>query len=152
MGSKARKNKAPVTHHRQQPEKTKSNRLDVCLRRVAARSRSRMQFFQYVEWRCRQQLASVQAAPKRAGMAIGLYKDMAVGIDPHGADASIGTPPELFSPNGQRWNLAPIYPRQIRMAGYRLFAECFRRTMKDSGIIRIDHAWGCSACSGFRKD
>jgi len=123
------------------------------VKRVATRSLSRIQFFQYVEWQCRLQLASVQAAAKRAGMAIGLYKDMAVGIDPHGADAwafqdqlvsdaSIGTPPELFSPNGQRWNLAPFHPRHIRMAGYRLFTDCFRRTMQASGIIRIDHAMG----------
>ncbi|MEO5865135.1 MAG: 4-alpha-glucanotransferase [Nitrospiraceae bacterium] len=121
--------------------------------RVAARSRSRMQLFQYAEWQCRQQLDSVQAAAMRAGMAIGLYKDMAVGIDPHGADAwafqdqlvadaSIGTPPELFSPNGQRWGLAPFHPRQIRMAGYRLFADCYRRTMQACGVIRIDHAMG----------
>lgn len=123
------------------------------VKRVAVRSRSRIQFFQYVEWQCRQQLASVQAVAKRAGMAIGLYKDMAVGIDPHGADAwafqdqlvsdaSIGTPPELFSPNGQRWGLAPFHPRQIRMAGYRLFADCYRRTMQACGVIRIDHAMG----------
>ena len=123
------------------------------VKRVAVHSRSRIQFFQYVEWRCQQQLISVQAAARRSGMAIGLYKDMAVGIDPHGADAwafqdqlvaeaSIGTPPELFSPNGQRWNLAPFHPGHIRMAGYRLFADCFRRTMQASGIIRIDHAMG----------
>jgi len=123
------------------------------VQRIAARSRSRIQFYQYVEWQCRLQLAAVQAAARRAGMSIGLYKDMAVGIDPHGADAwafqdqlvadaSIGTPPELFSPNGQRWNLAPFHPRQIRTAGYRLFADCYRRTMRDSGIIRIDHAMG----------
>jgi len=123
------------------------------VQRIAARSRSRIQFFQYVEWQCQQQVASVQASAKRAGMAIGLYKDMAVGIDPQGADAwafqdqlvaeaSIGTPPELFSPNGQRWNLAPFHPRQIRMAGYRLFAGCYRRTMQACGIIRIDHAMG----------
>ncbi len=123
------------------------------VKRMAARFRSRIQFFQYVEWQCRQQLASVQAAATRAGMAIGLYKDMAVGIDPHGADAwafqdqlvadaSIGTPPELFSPNGQRWGLAPFHPRQIRMAGYRLFADCYRRTMQACGVIRIDHAMG----------
>ncbi len=123
------------------------------VQRIAARSRSRIQFFQYVEWQCQQQVASVQASAKRAGMAIGLYKDMAVGIDPQGADAwafqdqlvaeaSIGTPPELFSPNGQRWNLAPFHPRQIRMAGYRLFADCYRRTMQACGIIRIDHAMG----------
>jgi len=123
------------------------------VQRIAARSRSRMQFYQYVEWQCRQQLAAVQVAARRAGMAIGLYKDMAVGIDPHGADAwafqdqlvadaSIGTPPELFSPSGQRWGLAPFHPRRIRTAGYRLFADCYRRTMRDSGIIRIDHAMG----------
>ncbi|HEY5626666.1 MAG TPA: 4-alpha-glucanotransferase, partial [Nitrospira sp.] len=123
------------------------------VQRTAARSHSRMQFYQYVEWQCRLQLAAVQVAARRAGMAIGLYKDMAVGIDPHGADAwafqdqlvadaSIGTPPELFSPNGQRWGLAPFHPQQIRTAGYRLFADCYRRTMRDSGIIRIDHAMG----------
>lgn len=120
---------------------------------VAARSRSRKQFFQYIEWQCQQQLVSVQAAARRAGMAIGLYQDMAVGIDPGGADAwafqkqlvsyvSIGTPPELFSPNGQRWNLAPFDPERIRKDGYRLFADCYRRTMQACGVIRIDHAMG----------
>jgi 4-alpha-glucanotransferase len=123
------------------------------VKRLGARSRSRIQFFQYVEWQCQQQIASVQASATRAGMAIGLYKDMAVGIDPHGADAwafqdqlvadaSIGTPPDLFSPNGQQWNLAPFHPRQVRVAGYRLFADCYRRTMQACGVIRIDHAMG----------
>lgn len=123
------------------------------VQRLAVRSRSRIQFYQYVEWQCRLQLAEVQAAARRSGMAIGLYKDMAVGIDPHGADAwafqdqlvsnaSIGTPPELFSPNGQHWNLAPFHPEQIRRGAYRLFAECYRRTMRASGLIRIDHAMG----------
>ena len=123
------------------------------VKRAAIRYRSRVQFFQYVEWQCQQQLRAVQAAARRAGMAIGLYKDMAVGIDPGGADAwafqdqlvaeaSIGTPPELFSPNGQRWNLAPFHPSRIRMDGYRLFANCYRRMMQDCGVIRIDHAMG----------
>jgi len=120
---------------------------------VARRSRSRLQFFQYVEWECRRQLRTVQLTAKRAGMGIGLYKDMAVGIDPGGADAwafqgqlvanaSIGTPPELFSPSGQRWNLAPFHPELIRSDGYRLFADCYRRSMLHAGIIRIDHAMG----------
>ncbi|WP_455245668.1 4-alpha-glucanotransferase, partial [Petrachloros mirabilis] len=123
------------------------------VRDVARRSCSRLQFFQYVEWECRRQLRTVQLAAKRAGMAIGLYKDMAVGIDPEGADAwafqgqlvakaSIGTPPELFSPSGQRWNLAPFHPELIRSDGYRLFADCYRRSMQHAGIIRIDHAMG----------
>ena len=123
------------------------------VKHAAIRYRSRVQFFQYVEWQCQQQLRSVQEAARRAGMAIGLYKDMAVGIDPGGADAwafqdqlvaeaSIGTPPELFSPTGQRWNLAPFHPSRIRTKGYRLFADCYRRMMQACGVIRIDHAMG----------
>ncbi len=121
--------------------------------KIAARYQSRLQLFQYIEWQCQQQLHAVQAAAKRAGMAIGLYKDMAVGIDPGGADswafqgqvvaqASIGTPPELFSPNGQRWNLSPFHPRQIKNDGYRPFTDCYRSIMQNCGIIRIDHAMG----------
>ena len=123
------------------------------VKQAANRSQNRLQFFQYLEWQCQQQLQTVQSAAKRSGMAIGLYKDMAVGIDPGGADswafqeqlvaaASIGTPPELFSPNGQRWNLAPFHPCRIRNDGYRLFADCFRRAMQSCGLIRIDHAMG----------
>ncbi|MDH4187895.1 MAG: 4-alpha-glucanotransferase [Nitrospira sp.] len=123
------------------------------VKRAAVRRFSRIQFFQYVEWQCQQQLLGIQTEASQAGMAIGLYKDMAVGIDPGGADAwafqdqlvaeaSIGTPPDLFSPNGQRWNLAPFHPRHIRTAAYRLFADCYRRAMQASGVIRIDHAMG----------
>lgn len=123
------------------------------VKQAAVRRQRRLQFFQYVEWQCQQQLQAVQTAAKRAGMAVGLYKDMAVGIDPGGADAwafqdrlvaaaSIGTPPELFSPNGQRWNLSPFHPRRIRADGYRLFADCYHRTMQACGLIRIDHAMG----------
>ena len=123
------------------------------VKRASVRYHSKVQFFQYVEWQCQQQLYSVQKAAKQSGMAIGLYKDMAVGIDPGGADAwafqdqvvaeaSIGTPPELFSPSGQRWNLSPFHPSRIREDRYRLFADCYRRAMQACGVIRIDHAMG----------
>jgi 4-alpha-glucanotransferase len=123
------------------------------VKQVAIGDQSRLQFFQYIEWQCQQQLQAVQSAAKRSGMAVGLYKDMAVGIDPGGADswafqdqlvaaASVGTPPELFSPNGQRWNLSPFHPSRIGKDGYRLFADCYRRTMEACGLIRIDHAMG----------
>ena len=123
------------------------------VKQAEIRYQRRLQFFYYVEWQCQEQLRAVQSAAQRSGMAIGLYKDMAVGIDPGGADAwafqeqlvseaSIGTPPELFSPNGQRWNLAPFHPQQIRRDAYRLFADCYGRAMQSCGMIRIDHAMG----------
>ncbi len=121
------------------------------VRRFQARHRSRLEFFQYLEWLCQEQLASAQAAAGRAGMSIGIYQDMAVGIDPDGADAwcfqdqlaadaSIGTPPELFSPAGQNWHLAPLIPEHVRADGYRLFAETYRRNLRSCGLLRIDHA------------
>ena len=113
----------------------------------------RVTFFQYLEWQCDLQLKAVQSAAKQAGMAIGLYKDLAVGLAPNGADAwafqdhivqraSIGAPPDLFSPRGQNWGLTPLHPAKILADGYSLFVECFRQNMRHSGLIRIDHAMG----------
>ena len=113
----------------------------------------RVTFYQYLEWQCDLQLQAVQSAATRAGMAIGLYKDLAVGLDPNGADAwafqdqlgqgaSIGAPPDMFSPRGQNWGLAPLHPEKIRRSGYQVFIECFRQNMRHSGLLRIDHAMG----------
>lgn len=123
------------------------------VRRFENGHRDRITFYQYLEWQSHLQLEAVQRHARRIGMPIGLYKDMAVGIDPGGADAwafqeqlvsgaSVGTPPELFSPGGQHWNLAPFHPRLVQANGYGLFRDCYRRAMEHCGIVRIDHAMG----------
>jgi 4-alpha-glucanotransferase len=117
------------------------------------RHQQRIDFYRYVEWQCDEQIAAVQSASRRAGMPIGLYTDFAIGIDPHGADAwmfqddfaagaSVGAPPDLFSPKGQNWGLAPPHPSKVEQSGYRLFEEGFRRNMRHSGLFRLDHAMG----------
>jgi 4-alpha-glucanotransferase len=69
-------------------------------------------------------------------MPIGLYQDLAVGIDPNGYEAwafqnqlvtqaSIGTPPEIFSPKGQNWNLVPLSPEHLHQQGYEVFTKHF---------------------------
>ena len=118
-----------------------------------AEHEDRVMFFQYLEWQCDLQLQAVQSVAKRAGMAIGLYKDLAVGLDTNGADAwafqdqlgqgaSVGAPPDMFSPRGQNWGLAPLHPMKIHASGYQAFIECFRQNMRHSGLLRIDHAMG----------
>jgi 4-alpha-glucanotransferase len=113
----------------------------------------RMNFYGYLEWQCDEQLMHVQSAARRAGMRIGLYTDFAIGIDPSGADAwmfqddfvqgaSVGAPPDVFSPKGQNWGLAPPHPKRIVENGYQLFVEGFRRNMRHSGLFRLDHAMG----------
>ncbi len=62
-----------------------------------------------------------------AGMRIGLYLDLAVGVAPDGADtwsqpdtvvsgARIGCPPDMFNENGQDWGLAPLSPTALKRA------------------------------------
>ena len=123
------------------------------VRNSLRRHQQRINFYRYIEWQCDEQIAAVQSASRRAGMPIGLYTDFAIGIDPHGADAwmfqddfaegaSVGAPPDLFSPKGQNWGLAPPHPDKVEQSGYRLFEEGFRRNMRHSGLFRLDHAMG----------
>jgi len=123
------------------------------VQRFLRRHGDRMNFYCYLEWQCDEQLKRIQSTARRIGMPIGLYTDFAIGIDPDGSDAwafqddfaqgaSVGAPPDLFSPKGQNWGLAPPHPQRTVKSGYRLFVESFRRNMRHSGLFRLDHAMG----------
>lgn len=114
---------------------------------------ARINFFRYLEWLCQDQLNEVKKTARRIHMPIGLYQDLAVGIDPKGyeawafqnqlvTEASIGTPPEVFSPNGQNWNLVPLSPEHLLQHGYEVFIKTFQSMMAGGGLLRIDHAMG----------
>jgi 4-alpha-glucanotransferase len=114
---------------------------------------ARINFFRYLEWLCQDQLNEVKKTARRIHMPIGLYQDLAVGIDPKGyeawafhnqlvTEASIGTPPEVFSPKGQNWNLVPLSPEHLHQHGYEVFIKTFQSMMAGGGLLRIDHAMG----------
>ena len=105
------------------------------------------------QWLAVTQLAEAQSAARDAGMAFGLYLDVAVGVCPGGADVwsapacyarrvSLGAPPDAFNPHGQTWNLTPFNPLALRAAAYRPFIRMLRFTMAHAGIVRIDHVLG----------
>lgn len=82
-----------------------------------------------------------------------VVQDLAVGVDPSGADAwcwqdllafdfTIGAPPDQFVPDGQRWGLPPWIPDRLRDAGYHPLAALLRAGMGPGGGLRIDHAMG----------
>src|SRR5882757_3251269 len=86
-------------------------------------------------------------------MPIGLYIDLAVGIDPHGADAwsqqdavladvSIGAPPDEFNPAGQDWGLAPLHPHTVAANDFAPMRALMAASMRHSGAIRLDHVLG----------
>jgi 4-alpha-glucanotransferase len=115
-----------------------------------AAHRDRVEFFQFLQWEADRQLASAARAGREAGLSIGLYRDLAVGADPNGAEAwadqelvapgaSIGAPPDALSRGGQNWGLAPVNPVVLRHQGFAPFIASLRANMRHAGILRMDH-------------
>jgi 4-alpha-glucanotransferase len=127
------------------------------------------EFHEFVQWVAERQLAACQQAARRHGMPIGLYTDLAVGIDPQGAgawiqqdvvlaDVSIGAPPDKFNPGGQDWGLAPYNPHALPAHDFAAKRRLMDVTMRHAGAVRLDHVLGlkrifmiphgCSAADG----
>lgn len=121
--------------------------------RFALRHRDAIDFFQYLQWIADSQLADAQAASLDAGMRIGLYRDLAVGVSPGGSEAwanqhvlaahaSIGAPPDPMALKGQSWGLPPLHPQRLRQQSFTEFSHLMRANMRDCGALRIDHVMG----------
>jgi len=111
---------------------------------------ARARFHLWLQWLADRQLA---AAAEGSGLAVGLYRDLAVGTAPDGAEAwagarqlapgvSVGAPPDPFSAAGQIWHLPPPDPWRLREDGYRSLAGVLGANMRHAGALRIDHAMG----------
>jgi 4-alpha-glucanotransferase len=106
--------------------------------------------FVWYQWIAEEQLA--EAAKAAASMAVGLYRDLAVGSDASGAErwsnpagfarAHIGAPPDIHNPSGQDWGLPAPLPRSMREQSYKSFIDLVRVNMRHAGALRIDHAMG----------
>jgi 4-alpha-glucanotransferase len=121
--------------------------------RFAAVNRHRLDFFAWLQWVADKQLGAAAATARERGMAVGLYRDLAVGADRAGAEAwadatavvsaaQVGAPPDIYNPAGQNWGLPPFHPRALRDEGYQSFIQLIRANMRHAGGLRIDHAMG----------
>lgn len=106
----------------------------------------RVRFHSWLQWLLDEQLA-------RAGEPIGLVHDLAIGVDPHGADAwlwhasfapgmTVGAPPDEFNARGQDWGLPPFDPWKLRAASYEPFIATVRASLRHAAGLRIDHVMG----------
>jgi len=111
------------------------------------------EFHEFMQWVADRQLAACAAAARCAGMPIGLYADLAVGIDRDGADAwsqqqavladvCMGAPPDEFTPLGQDWGLAPLNPHALPADDFALLRQLMRAAMRHAGAVRLDHILG----------
>jgi (1->4)-alpha-D-glucan 1-alpha-D-glucosylmutase len=119
----------------------------------AAAQGERLEWVQWLQWHAHRQLAAVGGRSYEVGLGVGLYQDLAVGVDKGGAEvwmdrelyaleAKVGCPPDDFNPRGQDWGLPPWVPQRLREAAYQPFIAMLRANMKYAGALRIDHVMG----------
>ena len=112
-----------------------------------------VRFSQFCQWVADRQLAAAAERARAAGLDIGFYRDLAVGSAPDGAEswsraaelgigATVGAPPDTFSPTGQNWHLPPLDPVAGARTGWKGFRELLGANMRHAGMLRIDHAMG----------
>ncbi len=121
------------------------------VKHFAAEHRRRIELHQYLQWEADRQLGAASGAAAQAGLPLGLYRDLAVGVDPSGAEAwadpglmvsgvTVGAPPDLLSHKGQNWGLAPLNPLSLQRDRFASFIAALRANMRHAGVLRLDHA------------
>ena len=90
---------------------------------------------------------------QEAATQVGVLHDLAVGVDPDGADSwiwqeafadgmTVGAPPDEFNTRGQDWTLPPFDPWRLRSNGYDPWIEALRSGFRHAAGIRVDHVMG----------
>jgi len=114
--------------------------------RFARDHADRVAFHKWVQWLIDEQL-------RRASASLSVIHDLAIGVDPGGADAwfwqdaltggaSIGAPPDRFNARGQDWGLLTFNPLSLRSGGLEPFVQTVRAAFRHAGGIRFDHIMG----------
>jgi glycogen operon protein len=112
-----------------------------------------VQFHAFLQTLADRQFAAAAGSAAEHGLSLGLYRDLAVGAAPDGAEAwsaqdrlmhgvSVGAPPDPFSANGQIWSLPPPDPVAMRSDGFSAFSDLLVANMRHAGALRIDHVMG----------
>jgi 4-alpha-glucanotransferase len=118
-----------------------------------ARAGERVAFHVWLQQLLSAQLDAANEAARAAGMPVGIVHDLAVGIDPNGADAWLlqdvlaagvhaGAPPDAFNQLGQDWGLAAWRPDTLADTGYAAYRDMLRRIFRHAGGLRVDHVAG----------
>jgi 4-alpha-glucanotransferase len=106
----------------------------------------RVRYHAWLQWQADRQL-------RDAAGAIGVVQDLAVGVDPGGADAwcwqdefaadmRVGAPPDRFNTRGQNWALPPFDPWKLRAGAYQPWVQSLRGALRHGAGLRLDHVMG----------
>ncbi len=109
-----------------------------------------VRFHEWLQWLAEEQLGAAQRLARDLGMAIGLYGDHAVGVNPSGSEtwsdqalyrrsAGVGAPPDALALKGQDWGIPPLDPNVLKAEAYRPFRDLIAANMRHFGALRLDH-------------
>lgn len=112
-----------------------------------------IEFVEFVQWTADRQLRDCRDLARRLGMKVGLYLDVAVGVQSGGFDAwneqtaisrhlSVGAPPDPLNVAGQNWGLAGFNAAGLELQLFEPYREMLRASMRYAGAIRLDHVLG----------
>ena len=112
-----------------------------------------IEFVEFVQWAADRQLQACKQLSVRLGMKVGLYLDVAVGVQSDGFDAwneqsaisrhlSVGAPPDALNTAGQNWGLAGFNAAGLELQSFEPYREMLRASMRHAGAIRLDHVLG----------
>ena len=112
-----------------------------------------IEFVEFVQWTADRQLRNCRDLARRLGMKVGLYLDVAVGVQSGGFDAwneqvaisrhlSVGAPPDPLNLAGQNWGLAGFNASGLELQSFAPYREMLRASMRYAGAIRLDHVLG----------
>ncbi len=114
---------------------------------------SEIEFVEFVQWTADRQLRACRNLASELGMKVGLYLDVAVGVQSDGFDAwneqtaisrhlGVGAPPDPLNLAGQNWGLAGFNAAGLELQSFEPYREMLRASMRYAGAIRLDHVLG----------
>jgi 4-alpha-glucanotransferase len=108
---------------------------------------------EFVQWTADRQLGAAADLARKHGMRVGLYLDVAVGVQADGFDAwneqvaisrhlGVGAPPDPLNTAGQSWGLAGFNAAGLEQQSFAPYRDMLRASMRHAGAIRLDHVLG----------
>jgi 4-alpha-glucanotransferase len=124
-----------------------------CAKLRAGPDAAEIEFVEFVQWTADQQLQACRDLARRLGMKVGLYLDVAVGVQSDGFDAwneqvaisrhlAVGAPPDPLNTAGQNWGLAGFNAAGLEAQSFEPFRDMLAASMRHAGAIRLDHVLG----------
>lgn len=135
------------------PEEWRKPNNSNCARMRQDPDQAEIEFIEFMQWCADRQLGACRRRANELGMKVGLYLDVAVGVQSGGFDAwneqsaisrhlSVGAPPDLLNTAGQNWGLAGFNAAGLEITSFDPFRAMLRASMRHAGAIRLDHVLG----------